>query len=268
LGLLSSEKTWLDATLIRMSDSVDKAEGYTAMSMNAIFVQVEDAEIARFEADPDLVEALFADPGPPTAGLLNVAAAMQERLRASGPQTMAATLSRLPGPLRQQIEASLGRTAAAIASGQGGGDILKLLRDRLPAKPVGEKRELLSLEKAWHGVHYLLTGAAEPGPELRSQAVLGGMELGDDPEGFSGYGPARYFRAAQVRELSEELRRPEVKSEAAARFDPARMSRLQIYPGWLAGEQDREWLMGGFQRLRDFYLSAAAQGRAVVTCLV
>jgi hypothetical protein len=25
--------------------------------------------------------------------------------------------------------------------------------------------------------------------------VLGGVELGDDPEGFSGYGPARYFRA-------------------------------------------------------------------------
>ena len=29
--------------------------------MNAIFVQVEDAEIARFEGDPDSVEALFAD---------------------------------------------------------------------------------------------------------------------------------------------------------------------------------------------------------------
>ena len=89
---------------------------------------------------------------------------------------------------------------------------------------------MLSLEKAWHGVHYLLAGAAEPGPELRSQAIPGGVELGDDPEGFSGYGPARYFRAAQVRELSEELRRPEVQSEAATRFDPSKMSQLQIYP--------------------------------------
>ena len=34
--------------------------------------------------------------------------------------------------------------------------------------------------------------------------------MGDDPEGFSGYGPARYFRSAQVLELSEELSRPEV----------------------------------------------------------
>ena len=31
------------------------------MSMNAMFVQVEDTEIARLEADPDSVEALFTD---------------------------------------------------------------------------------------------------------------------------------------------------------------------------------------------------------------
>jgi hypothetical protein len=240
------------------------------MSMNAMFVQVEDAEIARFEADPDSVETLFANHALPTTGLLNMTAAMQERLRAVGPRTMAATLSRLPDSLRQQIEASLGRTTAAMASGQGGDDIVKLMQEHLArrAEPAGGKREVLSLEKAWHGVHYLLAGAAKPGPELRSQAVLGGVELGEDPEGFSGYGPARHFRAARVRELSEELRRPEVASEAAARFDPAKMSQLQIYPGWRAGEQDEEWLMDAFQRLRDFYSSAAAQGRAIITCLV
>jgi uncharacterized protein DUF1877 len=117
-------------------------------------------------------------------------------------------------------------------------------------------------------VHYLLASTAEPGSDLRSQAVLGGVELGDDPEGFSGYGPARYFRAARVRELSEELRRPEVEAEAAARFDPPKMSQLNIYPGWRAGEQDKEWVMDAFRRLRYFYSSAAEQGRAIVTCLV
>jgi Domain of unknown function (DUF1877) len=240
------------------------------MSMNAIFVQVEDAEIARFEADPDSVEALFADQTMAAAGLLNMTAAMQERVRAIGPQTIAATLSHLPAPLRQQIEASLGRTTAAMASGEGGDDILKLMEKQLArrAGPGGRKREVLSLEKAWHGVHYLLAGASEPGAELRSQAVLGGVELGDDPEGFSGYGPARYFRAAQVRELSEELRRPEVEAEAAARFDPAKMSELRIYPGWRAGDQDKQWLMEALRRLRDFYSSAAAQGRAIITSLV
>ena len=240
------------------------------MSMNAVFVQVEDAEIARYEANPEAVETLFVSPSLPTAGLLNMTAAMQERVRTAGPQQLAATLSRLPEPLRQQLEGALGRTTAALASGQGGEDLVKLLQDRLAkrAQPAAGKREVLSLEKAWHGVHYLLAGAAEPGAELRSQAVLGGTELGDDPEGFSGYGPARYFRAAQVRELSEELGRPEVEAEAAARFDPAKMEQLKIYPGWNAGDQDKQWLMDDFRRLRDFYASAAANGRAIVTCLV
>src|SRR5262245_43382595 len=240
------------------------------MSMNAIFVQVEDAEIAGFEADPDSVETLFADQTLPSAGLLNMTAAMHERIRTMGPQTIAATFSRLPEPLRQQLEASLGRTTAAMAAGQGGDDILKLMQMQLArrAGPDGRKREVLSLEKAWHGVHYLLAGTVEPGPELQSQAVLGGVELGDDPEGFSGYGPARYFRAAQVRELSVALRRPDVEAEAAARFDPAKMSQLHIYPGWQPGNQDKEWLMDAFQRLRDFYSSAATQGPAIITCLV
>ena len=54
------------------------------MSMNAIFVQIDDAEIARFEADPDSVETLFADQTLPTAGLLSMTAAMHERMRALG----------------------------------------------------------------------------------------------------------------------------------------------------------------------------------------
>ena len=101
------------------------------MSMNAIFVQVEDAEIARFEAAPDSVETLFADQALPSVDLLNMTAAMQDRIRAMGPQTIAGTLSRLPEPLRQQLEASLGRTTAAMAAGEGGDDILKLMEKQL-----------------------------------------------------------------------------------------------------------------------------------------
>ena len=124
------------------------------MSMNAVFVQVEDAEITQFEANQDSVEALFATQALPTSGLLNMTAAMQERLRTIGPQTVAASLSHLPESLRQQIEASLGRTAAAMAAGEGGDDIVKLMQKHLArhAEPAGGKREVLSLEKAWHGV--------------------------------------------------------------------------------------------------------------------
>ena len=236
------------------------------MSMNAMFVQVEEAEIARLERDPDLVEGLFVEHAMPSAGLLS--SAIRERLAAIDPQRMREALSRLPDALRQQIEGAMARTTGAMGTSQGEA-MLKLLQDRMArrAESAG-RREVLSLDKAWHGVHYLLTGEPDPGPELLSQAVLGGVELGDDPEGFSGYGPARYFRAAEVRELSQGPRRAEVESKAAGRFDPVRMSQLQIYPGWGEDAQDKEWLMDAFRRLRDFYSNAAKQGRAVVTCLV
>lgn len=239
------------------------------MSMNAVFVQVEEAEIARFEADPDAVEALFSNDPEAAAGVQKLVTTAQARLQAMGPEQMATVLSRLPEPLRQQLEKSMGVSAAQMASGQGKDDLLKLLQTKLGqrARPASGQRAMLSLEKAWHGVHYLLAGSAEPGATLRSQAVLGGVELGEDPEGFSGYGPPRYFRAAQVRKLSEELSRPEMEAEAAARFDSGKMSQLQIYPGW-SGEQDKEWVMDAFRRLRDFYGSAAENGRAVVTSLV
>ena len=238
------------------------------MSMCAVFVQVEDADIARFEAAPESVERLFTPQTLPTAGLLNMTAAMQERLQAKGPQSIASMISNLPEPLRRQIEERLGHTVAAMASGEGGVDFVNLMRKHLARRtePSAAQRDMLSLDKAWHGVHYLLSGAVGPGADLRSQAVMGGVEIGDDPEGFSGYGPARFFRAAQIASLSEELGRPELESEAAGRFDPVRMSELKIYPGFRA--VDKEWLMSAFRSLRDFYASAATNKQAVVTSLV
>ena len=243
------------------------------MSMSATFVQVDEAELARIQADPSLAEALFADQSlaPAADALLNLAGKMQDRVRAAGPQMLAATLARFDPQMRQQVEERLGRSMASLAAGQGGDDMLKLLQQHMaarraaPASPAGG-RTVLSLDKAWHGVHYLLCGEVEPGAVLLSQPVLGGLDLGDDDEGFSGYGPARYFTAAQVAELGQALSRPEVEAQAAARFDAAQMSKLKIYPGWRPS--DAESVLDALRRLRDFYSDAAAKGRAIVTCLV
>jgi hypothetical protein len=230
------------------------------MSMNAVFVQVEQAELAGFEADPDSVEALFEMGG----GLPPLTEAMQERVRTAGTQLWENALSKLAPPIREQLQARLGNVQAAMAAGAGGDAILQMMQDRR-SPPTG-KREVLSLDKAWHGVHYLLCGEVEPGASLLSQAVMGGVELGPDDEGFSGYGPARYFPAARVAELSQALNRPELEVEAAARFDAGKMAALGIYPGW--NPSDMDWVMDGFRRLRGFYQDAAGKGRAIVTCLV
>jgi hypothetical protein len=118
----------------------------------------------------------------------------------------------------------------------------------------------LSLDKAWHGVHYLLTGE----PEESTGAVLGGTEFGED----EGYGPARYFTAPEVEQLVHALDAPGAADEAAARYDGDRMLELSIYPGGWDEDEEREWLLGALDELRSFFRDTAAAGDAIVTCLV
>ncbi len=242
------------------------------MSMSATFVQVDEAELAGFRADPSSVEVLFQDGPQLPPPFTRMTEIMRQRVRAAGPQQMAEALARLDPGIRQQLEQSLARlglTTSGLAAGEGGDALLKLMeqrRGRGSHPGTSKAHAVLSLDKAWHGVHYVLCGEIEPRASLLSQAVLGGATLGDDDEGFSGYGPPRYFTTAQVAELAQALTRPDLEADAAARFDWTRMSELGIYPGWQAS--DGTWVMENFRRLREFYAEAASRGQAIVTCLV
>lgn len=45
----------------------------------------------------------------------------------------------------------------------------------------------VDLGKAWHGIHWLLTGSPDSTDDVTSEAILGGQPVGED----LGYGPAR-----------------------------------------------------------------------------
>jgi hypothetical protein len=226
------------------------------MSMNATFVQVEPGVLD----DPSRIDSLFMPELPAAFDPENMRKAIMER----GPQLMAAAMDMHP-QLREQLEQSLGRSQAALANGDGGEAVFSLIQQRMGGRgPVAGARDSLELDKAWHGLHYILTGTVEPDESLLGQSVLGGTEIGDD---FSGYGPARCFTAAEVGDLANVIGDPAVAAEAAARYDATRMTELQIYPfGW--DEDDREWLLSALRDLRGFYADAAGKGSAVVTCLV
>jgi hypothetical protein len=239
--------------------------------MNATFVQIDAVELARFQRDPSLVDPLFLGGTMIPDVFMKLSKTMEDRVRTAGPQMLAEGLARLDPALKERLAERLGKSPDEWARSLQGDDLLKLMEERrsrfsAPQQGARKERPTLSLDKAWHGVHYLLCGGAEPGATLLSQAVLGGTALGEDDEGFSGYGPARYFTPSQVTELAEALNHPGLDSEAAARFDPERMSDLEIYPGWRASDADE--LMDAFRRLRDFYTKAATDGHAIVTCLV
>jgi hypothetical protein len=124
----------------------------------------------------------------------------------------------------------------------------------------GDGAGWLDLDKAWHGVHFLLTGAAWGTDNPLGGAVLGGREVGED----DGYGPPRLLEPELVREVAEALG-VVTDAELRARFDPEEMQRLDIYPQiWDEGDILDEYLMPNVQQLRDFYARAAARDAAVL----
>ena len=68
--------------------------------------------------------------------------------------------------------------------------------------PNGEENEnCIDVDKAWHGIHYLLAGDTWGGDPPLANVVLGGTAIGDDV----GYGPARYLTADEVRAIGDAL---------------------------------------------------------------
>jgi hypothetical protein len=124
-----------------------------------------------------------------------------------------------------------------------------------------EPPNFFDLDKSWHGLHYLFTGETYGGKPPLSQAVLGGVEFGED----GGYGPARYLEASEVRDIAGALAK--VTPDALAqRFNPQDMESRQIYPEiWVSeGDEALDLLLDGFDGLKRFYVAAAARGDAVV----
>jgi len=123
----------------------------------------------------------------------------------------------------------------------------------------------LDLDKAWHGIHFLLTGAVEGGPEPLASAVLGGVPVGED----LGYGPARWLAPEQVAEIASAL---DIYDRAAlyARYDPDAMTRLDVYPGVMwARDRDAafDYLWEYFTQMVAFYRATAERGEALLLWL-
>ena len=182
------------------------------MSMVLTLATVSDATIARLHRHPPLVWQIIA---PDDAAFLAAAAAPQPGL-----------LARLFG---------------------------RVLPPPAPAPPLvlgAHEGATTELDKAWHGVHYLLTSTAWEGEPPLNLLVTGGREVGKEDVG---YGPARTLSAAETRALATAL--AAVTDEALrARFAPAEMMRLEIYPEiWdsdPAEDDTLDYLMEGVAQLR------------------
>lgn len=131
-----------------------------------------------------------------------------------------------------------------------------------PKNTEGVPPHYMDVDKAWHGIHFVLTGQAEGGPEPLSFAILGGQEFGDDV----GYGPARFLTPEQVRLVATALASfGELRFKAG--FAPKAMAQAGVYPQavWVRdGDDALDYLLTSYQRISTFYRAAAARGDCVV----
>jgi len=123
---------------------------------------------------------------------------------------------------------------------------------------------VLALDKAWHGLHFLLTGSASSTDGPMGQAILGGRAVGKD----FGYGPARIVSAGQVRSIARALQGLN-PAALAGKYDPQAMQHAEVYPSiWTReGQEGFRFLMNYLPALQAFYEKAAESGLAVVVVL-
>ena len=124
--------------------------------------------------------------------------------------------------------------------------------------------EELEIDKAWHGLHFLLTGTAWEGSFPLNFIVAGGEEVGDD----LGYGPARALRSQDVTKVDAALD-PLTSDELRPRFDANRMSELEIYPfGWSHDpDGELQYLLEFYGELRAFVRRTAERGHGLLVYL-
>jgi hypothetical protein len=122
----------------------------------------------------------------------------------------------------------------------------------------------LDIGETWHGLQYLLTHTAWEGEAPLDFLVRGGEDVGDIP---SDEGTARLFTPAQVQRLSQSLQGLTERT-LRERYDPARMQREDIYPGfWEEPPPDldpREELLSYFEELKKFAAGTARRGHALL----
>lgn len=130
------------------------------------------------------------------------------------------------------------------------------------APPV---RAELDLDKAWHGLQFLLTNTAWEGDEPACFLVKGGREIGDEEVGYS---MPRLLDPPQVREFAAFLSGLS-RDQLTRRYQPSEMMRLEIYPEiWdRDGDTARDYLLDAFDGLREFVAGAVIEGESLVVCL-
>lgn len=132
-------------------------------------------------------------------------------------------------------------------------DIVALEGDHCDESEIDGGRAL-DLDKAWHGIHFLMTGSG-----TRGRAPLDFLRTG-----------RRWVPSVDVRKIRDALAMI-CDEDLCVAFDPVKMTELRIYPGiWdRSGEEadGLDYLLAHVRGLRAFLDDAVRDGRGMLVDL-
>ncbi|MEY4385230.1 MAG: hypothetical protein RLY20_513 [Verrucomicrobiota bacterium] len=118
------------------------------------------------------------------------------------------------------------------------------------------------VDKAWHGIHFLLTGSDWEGEGPLAFVLCGGREINED----LGYGPAHGFTSAEVHAIDAALR--DITGPALyEKADPADFKKHDLYPDVWEHEPKDEcigYVTTYFDDLKKFVHETAQANRALI----
>jgi len=124
-----------------------------------------------------------------------------------------------------------------------------------------EQGERVVLDKAWHAIHFVLTGSRLGGDEPLNFLVSEGTPIG---EVDVGYGPARVLGSEQVRQLAAALA-PIEPDHVAQRVDLRTLDEHSIYPGnWRRNGYSVDYVVSNYRDMRELIVRTANEGRGLI----
>jgi hypothetical protein len=135
-----------------------------------------------------------------------------------------------------------------------------LTRSQLHTEP---NDTFLQLDKAWHGIHFALTGMGGEAAFPRGFIMSSGKEIGEEN---LGYGPARAFEADEVQEIADSILRID-KARFTVGLKDVWTNNVALYgiqedPSEASNEI--EYCYDYFQFLQTFLKAALEQGLGMV----
>ena len=130
------------------------------------------------------------------------------------------------------------------------------------AEAVEDQDELgadfLDIDKSWHGIHFLLTGAVTGGDAPLAWVVFAPTSIGEEVD----HATARLLKPDEVVAVSKALA-PITADKLKRKCDWTVMNDREIYPqGWRSG--DEAYIAENFHSLKKLYESAARRHMAIV----